>query len=110
MSAGTSGKGHKSPGGSRKGRPNRIGWVVKQNVLEVFELLGGVDGMVKWAKRNKTEFYRLYARLIPTEIVGTLDVRDASELSDSELQLIALGRSSGAPREETGEDKPSQVH
>lgn len=98
------------PGGSRKGRPNRIGWVVKQNVIEVFELLGGIEGMVEWAKCNKTEFYRLYARLIPTEVFGTLNINDATELSDSELVAIASGGSAGAAVEAQGESEPHELH
>jgi hypothetical protein len=52
---------------SRKGIPNRIGAAVKSNVIAVFDKIGGRDGMAVWAKENPTEFYRLYARLIPTE-------------------------------------------
>jgi hypothetical protein len=32
-----------------------------------FEELGGVEGLAAWAKRHPGDFYRLYARLIPTE-------------------------------------------
>ena len=60
-------KGHKT-GGRRKGTPNRITGTVRENVIEVFERVGGVSSMATWAQENRTDFYRLYARLIPTEI------------------------------------------
>lgn len=97
-------------GGSRKGKPNKIGRIVKENVIEVFNLLGGVESMVKWARSNKTEFYKLYARLIPTEVTGTINVRDVSEYSDGELLIIATGGSARIAGEAAGEDEPAQVH
>lgn len=55
-----------------KGSKNRIAQSVKQNIEQVFQKLGGVDAMVKWAQqeKNHTEFYRIYARLLPHEVVG----------------------------------------
>lgn len=29
--------------------------------------------MAKWAKENQTEFYKIYARLIPTEVSGKVE-------------------------------------
>jgi hypothetical protein len=95
---------------SRKGIPNKIGAAVKSNVVAVFDKIGGREAMANWAKENLTEFYKLYARLIPTEVVGTIDIRDASELSDSELLAIAAGSSEGTAQPETGETEPRDVH
>lgn len=36
----------------------------------MFELLGGEEAMVKWARDNPGEFYRLYGRLIPVQLAG----------------------------------------
>ena len=41
------------------------------------------------AKGNQTEFYRLYARLIPSESTTAITVRDAKDLSTEELLAIA---------------------
>jgi hypothetical protein len=34
--------------------------------VKVFELMGGVLGMAVWGMENKSEFYRLHARLLPS--------------------------------------------
>jgi hypothetical protein len=84
-----------SPGPGRyKGIPNKIGRQAKDNVVAVFDQVGGVEAMVKWAKRNKTEFYKLYARLIPSYVQAQVNVRAAAELSDAELVDIIEGRGS----------------
>ena len=86
-----------------KGSVNAIGAQVKENVVAVFNRLEGTAGMARWAKDNLTEFYRLYARLIPSEYTGTIDIRDATELSRAELIAIATGRSQGAIEAGTSE-------
>ncbi len=53
--------------GRPKGTPNKF-TEIKKNILEVFNKLGGTDGMVKWARRNPTAFYRLVASLLPKSI------------------------------------------
>ena len=88
---------------SRKGVPNKIGAQVKENVVAVFNRLGGTAEMANWAQRHKTEFYRLYARLLPTESVTEIIRRDATELSDNELANIATGSSTGAAGETPSE-------
>lgn len=41
----------------------------RENLTAAFDLMGGVPGLVKWGKKNPTEFYRMWARLIPKESV-----------------------------------------
>ena len=57
--------------------------------MAVFTRLGGTAAMAEWARRNQTEFYRLYARLIPSESTSQVTVRDAEDLSTEELLAIA---------------------
>lgn len=38
---------------------------VEKAFLNAFELIGGVSRLVMWADQNPTEFYKLYARLLP---------------------------------------------
>lgn len=60
--------GGKRPGSGRKpGVPNKISSTVKQNVIEVFQNLGGVDHMTKWALENPNQFYNIYAKILPTQ-------------------------------------------
>jgi hypothetical protein len=96
--------------GSRKGCPNKVGTQVKENVMAVFVRLGGTAAMAEWAQENKTEFYRLYARLLPSEVTATIDIRDASELSDGELIAIIAGSGEGIASETAGEDTVRAIH
>jgi hypothetical protein len=68
------------PPGRSKGSKNLVGATAKENILAVFTRLGGTAAMAEWAGENRTEFYRLYARLIPTEggtsVNGTIIVEE----------------------------------
>lgn len=71
--------------GRQKGTPNRLSRTVKETVLEVFNKLQDPKSEVsleKWAKDEPTEFYRIAAKLIPTEITGT--VKTVIKVSESE--------------------------
>jgi hypothetical protein len=61
------------PPGRSKGSKNLVGATAKENILAVFTRLGGTPAMAEWAEENRTEFYRLYARLIPTEVGAKVD-------------------------------------
>lgn len=39
---------------------------------DAFEMIGGTTRLAMWAHKNETEFYRLYAKLLPkeTELIG----------------------------------------
>lgn len=39
------------------------------NLTAAFDLMGGVPALVRWGRKNPTEFYRIWARLIPKEAV-----------------------------------------
>lgn len=53
--------------------PNKTTAAFKAAVLRAFDGIGGDHTFQKWAKRNQTEFYKIAARLIPTEVVGDPD-------------------------------------
>jgi hypothetical protein len=55
-------------GGRKKGTPNRTSASVKAALLLAYDAIGGDAEFAAWAKANRTEFYRLYAKLLPTEI------------------------------------------
>lgn len=65
-------KGQKT-GGRRKGTPNKLTASIKGAFTEAFDRRGGVDALVRWAGDNETEFYKLCARLIPTEVQAQVD-------------------------------------
>jgi len=43
--------------------------LARENLSSAFDLMGGVNGLVRWGRKNPTEFYRIWARLIPKDAV-----------------------------------------
>jgi hypothetical protein len=68
---------------AKEKRRNRPPKNVKESFSEAFDKIGGVKALVEWGKDNKTEFYRLATKLIPTEIGGKaaieVTVRDVTD-------------------------------
>jgi hypothetical protein len=64
----------KKKGGRIKGTPNRITTTMKNLVMETLHALqeDGDYNMVEWARKNPTEFYKIAAKLIPTEVTATV--------------------------------------
>lgn len=59
---------------SRKGIPNKLSGLAKDNIAAVFERIGGVDAMVEWAMANRDEFYKsVYPKLLPLQVTGSND-------------------------------------
>ena len=93
-----------------KGVPNKIGAQAKENIVAVFTRLGGTAAMAEWARKNQTEFYRPYARLIPSEATTDISVREAKDLSTEELLAIVRA---GQPQSELAEpdgEPDDEVH
>lgn len=61
--------GHKT-GGRQPGTPNKITAAFKDAVRCVYSDIGGDTAFAEWARENPTDFYRIAARLIPTEIAA----------------------------------------
>ena len=59
--------GGKKFGGRKKGSKNKFTKVAKDHFVEAFEESGGVRALTEWGKLNRSEFYKLYGRLIPME-------------------------------------------
>lgn len=60
----------KKTGGRQKGTPNKLTKSAREAFAAAFDGVGGAPALTRWAKANKTEFFKLYARLIPVEHVG----------------------------------------
>lgn len=52
------------------GAKNKISGQAKENIQAVFVRLGGTAAMAEWAKKNLTDFYKIYARMLPVEGPG----------------------------------------
>lgn len=63
-------KGSPKIAGRKKGTPNKLTRAFREAVHRVYDSIGGDDAFSKWAKGNRTEYYKIAARMIPTEIVG----------------------------------------
>lgn len=65
----------KKTGGRQKGTPNKLSTTVKDNFIAVFADLNGQDltHMKEWAAENPTQFYNLYAKLLPFQVAGDPD-------------------------------------
>jgi len=72
-------------GGRAPGSQNKVTSTVKDNMLAVFNRVGGTPKMAEWAEANLTEFYKLYARLIPTDVKLSGD-------ADNPVQVIQTVR------------------
>lgn len=60
----------KKTGGRQRGTTNKLTKSAREAFALAFEQSGGYAQLTAWAKENRTEFYKLYARLIPVEHVG----------------------------------------
>lgn len=58
--------------GRTKGAKNKVTRSMKETVVNTLEWLQNQpkSNMREWAKANPTEFYKIAAKLIPTEITG----------------------------------------
>lgn len=66
--AGTPRKPPNAGKGRKKGVPNKSTKAAKEALALAFEGLGGVPALTAWAQENQSDFYKLWVRLLPTEI------------------------------------------
>lgn len=73
-------------GGRQKGTPNKASANVKEAIQSAFDGIGGVRAFTEWARLNPTDFYKLYAKMLPQELKahmsGDADVRWTIEVID----------------------------
>lgn len=70
--------------GRKRGSYNKTHAVVRWGLTEAYRQLGGVDGLVKWGKTHRTEFYQLLGKLIPAEIA------DQHGANGGRIQVVIL--------------------
>ena len=65
--------------GRKKGTPNKIPRKVKEDIEDAFTKLGGVAGLIKWAKKsnkNQEKLYDWYFSMLPKN----MDTKHSGEL------------------------------
>ena len=68
-------KGEKRPEGAgrKKGSANKTTVKVREAMELAFEGIGGVPALIKWAQDNQTDFYKLFAKLLPVQVEASVD-------------------------------------
>lgn len=68
-------KGHKKQGGREKGTANKLTASFKELVTKAYQTLEDKKdkGLVNWAIKNETDFYKIASKLIPTELQNQID-------------------------------------
>lgn len=57
--------------GRPPGTPNKTSKQAKDNIVAVFDKMGGVPRMLKWANANPDDFYsKVYPKLLAIQVVG----------------------------------------
>lgn len=58
---------HAAAGRKGAAQSPKVMTAARDNLARAFDLMGGVPALVVWGRSNPTEFYRIWARLIPKE-------------------------------------------
>lgn len=58
----------KKTGGRVAGTPNKLSGKAKEALELTFEGIGGVPAFITWAKEERTEFYKLWGKLVPKDV------------------------------------------
>lgn len=81
---------------SRKGSPNKVTNTAKENIIAVFTRLGSTAAMAKWASDNQTEFYKLYGRLIPTDVNHSGIIGSYTAIPTEQRDVDSMASAAGA--------------
>jgi len=85
-------------GGRPPGSLNKSTRNVKAALERAFERMGGVRALVAWGRENPTEFYKLWAKLLPRDLHVTMADESAQLGAEvrarlDEVDLPILGQS-----------------
>lgn len=62
--------GKREKAGRPLGSPNKLSGTVKENIVQVFDDIGGLSFMADWAKENPNQFFNIYSKLLPLQVSG----------------------------------------
>ena len=83
--------------GRPMGSKNKVPANLRDDLITVYEKLGGIQGMVEWAKAkegNRALFYRILASTLPRQVAVSARLEHdygLNKLSDDELMEIIEG-------------------
>jgi hypothetical protein len=75
--------------GRAKGVPNKTTKAVKEALQEAFDKLGGVTALATWAKNEPTEFYKLWAKMLPTEVKAKVETVGDTPIGKVQIEVIS---------------------
>lgn len=54
--------------GRKPGQQNKRTVAVKEALEAAFDELGGVDALIQWARRDPTEFFKIWGKMLPKDV------------------------------------------
>ena len=57
-----------NPAGRKKGTKNKVTKDIKSCYMEVFDRMGGAEGLLKWAEENPDVFYGQISKMLPKDL------------------------------------------
>lgn len=94
-----------NPKGRPKGSLNKASAILKAALVETFDRLGGVDHMLDWASAYPSDFYRLYGKVMPVEIEGTVKSDQTRTIRIEFVEPARVENTGSVPRIIDGTEK-----
>jgi hypothetical protein len=60
-------------GGRPKGTPNKVTVRVRDEIVAVYDRIGGGEAFAAWAQTHRADFYRMFATLAPRPVEITVE-------------------------------------
>lgn len=77
-----------NPDGRRRGTANKVTRAFREAMTVAFDKMEGTEGLVTWARENRTEFYKLAVRLVPPGSPVNIEPLEGS-LTDQAKTIVA---------------------
>ena len=75
--------------GRAKGTLNKSTLEIKQAIEQVFEGMGGIDALLKWAVENQSVFYtQIWCKLLPASLKVDANVGDFTGILEQARQRV----------------------
>jgi head-tail adaptor len=61
---------------------------VKRTLIEAFNKLGGLDGLIAWGEKYPTDFYKLWARIMPHEMRSMMQAQSRQAAQSIQVEFV----------------------